>query len=64
MMVIVRSPTLTVDDAEYRRQVRRYLPGGFRQGRSPGGANYYLTGAESMVSRTVSTFIPLTMPKG
>ena len=66
-MVIVRSQTLTVDDAEFRRQVEALFAGVMALGNSVvlGGANYYMTGAESMVSADRhSTFLPFTMPVG
>lgn len=66
-MVIVRSTTLTVDDAEYRS----YLEGLFARLVSLGdevvlgGVHYYITGDESLVSADRhTTLVPLAMPPG
>jgi putative drug exporter of the RND superfamily len=66
-MIIIRSKTLTVDDAEYRQQVEAMFAGVMALGKDVviGGMNYYLTGAEALVSADRhSTFITITMPEG
>jgi RND superfamily putative drug exporter len=66
-MIIVRSQTLTVDDAEYRSQVEAVFSGAMALGQDVvlGGANYYMTGDASMVSPDRhSTLIVLKMPRG
>src|SRR3989304_4961201 len=66
-MIIVRSQTLTVDDAEYRSQVEAVFGGVMALGQDVvlGGAHFYMTGDKSMVSPDGhSTLIMLSMPKG
>ena len=66
-MIILRSSTLTVDDAEYRRQVDELTAGLMSLGSDIviGSANYYMTGDETMVSPDRhSTLISLVMPRG
>jgi RND superfamily putative drug exporter len=64
-MIIVRSGTLTVDDAEFRSVVEQIFADVSALGPDffLGGANYYMTQDPSMVSADRhSTFIPFTIP--
>ena len=65
-MVIVRSTTLTVDDPAYQNYVE-HLYGditGLGEELVAGGAHYYITGDESLVSADRrTTLMPLTMPQ-
>ena len=64
-MIIVRSTTLTVDDAEFRNVVENIFADVSALGPEVfiGGATYYMTQDPAMVSADLhSTFIPFTMP--
>lgn len=66
-MIIVNSPTLTVDDPVFKSQVEGVFGSVMSLGKDVvlGGATYYMTGVESMVSvDRHSTFIPITLPPG
>ncbi|MEE8470068.1 MAG: MMPL family transporter [Dehalococcoidia bacterium] len=66
-MVIVRSTTLTVDDPDYQNHVEELFADLTALGDEVvlGGAHYYLTGDESLVSADRSTtIIPVVMPEG
>ena len=66
-LIIIRSPEMTVDDAAYRQQVEALFADVLAIGDDVvlGGATYYMTGAEYLVSPDRhSTFIAVTMPKG
>ncbi len=66
-MIIIRSEALTVDDPAFRSRVESVFGSVMSLGQDVvlGGATYYMTGAESMVSADRhATFIPLTMPAG
>ncbi len=65
-IVVVRSPDLTVDDPVYRDYVERLYGELVSLGDDivSEGANYYLTGDESLVSQDRhTTLIPLTFPQ-
>lgn len=65
--VIVRSSTLTVDDAAYKDYVEGLFASfvSLGDGVVLGGAHYYMTGDESLVSADRhATIVPLTMPPG
>lgn len=64
-MIIIKSETLTVDNAEYRQTVETLFADLIALGDDVvlGGATYYMTGDESLVSPDRhSTLIPLKMP--
>ena len=65
--IIVKSPTLTVDDPAFKAEVEKVFSSVMALGKDVvvGGANYYMTGAAAMVSPDKhSTIISLVMPHG
>ena len=63
--IIVKSPTLTVDDPAFKQEVESLFSSVMALGKDVvvGGATYYLTGADAMVSADRrSTIISLTLP--
>jgi putative drug exporter of the RND superfamily len=65
-MIIVSSPTLTVDDAAFQTQVESLFTDLNALGNTvvQGGATYYMTGDKTLVSADRhATLIPFTMPK-
>jgi RND superfamily putative drug exporter len=66
-IVIIKSPTLTVDDPAFRQQVETTYADIMALGKDVvlGGVNYYMTGDASMVSADRhATFITVIMPHG